>query len=148
MGRIAIPVSFVDFEIMARTVFAEAGGEVYLGKIGVGWCIRTRAETDLGHDGKPDWWGEGIGGVCQKPAQFSCWLRDSPVYGPMVSAGTEKLAESLKACFAVLTGEIPDPTGGATHYLNPRKLVGKMPAWVQGRAPTAVLGNHDFYRLI
>lgn len=148
MGRIALPVSFVDVEIMVRTVFGEAGGEAYLGKIAVAWCIRNRAELDLGNDGKPDWWGEGIGGVCQKPMQFSCWNVGDPVYPKLVSAGAEKLADCLKACFAVLTGEIPDPTGGATHYLNPVTLKGKLPKWALPSKVIARIGAHQFYRLL
>jgi len=46
-----------------------------------------------------------------------------------------------------LTGALPDPTGGATHYLNrdlQASLGRHMPSWASGD-PKAVIGQHTFY---
>jgi spore germination cell wall hydrolase CwlJ-like protein len=45
---------------------------------------------------------------------------------------------------SVVKGSIPDPTYGATHYLNPT-IVKTMPKWALGRSPICAIGNHHFY---
>lgn len=145
MSRIALPCSFDDLDLMTRTVYGEARGEIPAGQVAVAWCIRNRAEIDLGNDGRPDWWGEGIGGVCLKPFQFSCWLPNDPMFPKIKVARTSQLAECLKACYAVLAGEAPDPTGGATHYYADTIPT---PKWAIGKTPAAVIGAHRFFRLI
>jgi len=145
VSRIALPCSFDDLDVMARTVYGEARGEIPAGQVAVAWCIRNRAEIDLGHDGKPDWWGEGIGGVCLKPYQFSCWLPDDPMFPKIKAARAVQLAGCLQACFSVLVGEAPDPTGGATHYYADRIPT---PKWAVAKTPVAVIGAHRFFRLI
>jgi N-acetylmuramoyl-L-alanine amidase len=70
-----MPKPFIDpdsADTMGRTIWGEARGESRSGKIAIGWVIRNRAEIDLLNDGAPDWWGEGIIGVCKRPGQFSC----------------------------------------------------------------------------
>lgn len=137
------PLSFYDLEIMARTLYGEVRGEPWAGKIAVAWVIRNRAEADLGRDNRPDWWGEGIAGVCLKPMQFSCWnaARDRKRLETAVSL---KLADCLRAAFAVLTDEEPDPTSSATHYY--ANYIAE-PKWAHGKQPTAVIGVHRFYKL-
>lgn len=52
-----------DRDILARTLWGEAWGESLAGQIAVAWTIRNRVK-----DGKDkSFWGEGYGGVCQKP---------------------------------------------------------------------------------
>lgn len=145
MTRVTIPATFADLEIMARTVYGEARGEIPAGQIAVAWCIRNRAEIDLGNDGKPDWWGEGISGVCLKPYQFSCWLPNDPMSPKIKAAKTAQLAACLQACFAVLVGEAPDPTNGATHYYAASI---DAPKWAAGKTPVAAIGAHRFFRLL
>ena len=45
-------------------------------------------------------------------------------------------------------GQVPDPTGGATHFLNPtivrERRGGSLPSWAQGEGQP--IGNHTFYR--
>lgn len=60
-------------DIAIRTLYGEVRGEKREGRIAVAWVIRNRVTIDLGNDGKPDWWGEGVIGVCCKAGQFSCW---------------------------------------------------------------------------
>lgn len=46
-----------------------------------------------------------------------------------------------------VAGDIPDPTGGATHFLNPaivkQRRGGTLPNWAQ--QPIAEIGGHTFY---
>ena len=48
---------------------------------------------------------------------------------------------------AVLTGEMPDPTAGATHFLNPtivrQRRGGSLPSWARGEGQP--IGRHTFY---
>jgi hypothetical protein len=48
---------------------------------------------------------------------------------------------------AVLDGDIPDPTSGATHFLNEtivrQRRGGSLPRWAQGEG--LVIGQHTFY---
>ncbi|NSX07100.1 cell wall hydrolase [Pseudomonas lini] len=44
----------------------------------------------------------------------------------------------------VMTGKVPDPTGGATHYY--ATTLPKAPAWTVGAKQTFRLGHHVFFR--
>lgn len=141
--RLTAYIDATDLDIMARTIYGEARGESQIGRIAVGWVIRNRAEMDLGNDGLPDWWGEGIKGVCQRPWQFSCWNQNDPNRAKLLTV-THKDA-AFKACLTaardVLLGSMADPTGGATHY----HTASVAPPWAKGLKHTTV-GRHRFYK--
>lgn len=132
-----------SLDVMARTIWGEARGESHQGRIAVGWVIRNRAEMDLHNDGMPDWWGEGIVGVCKRPGQFSCWNKSDVNRAKLLSVTPKDVAFSgcLKAARAVLTGEASDPTKGATHY----HTAAVSPPWAKG-LKYATIGNHRFYK--
>lgn len=143
-----IPVSAQDKDIAARTLLGEAGGESREGRIAVLWVIRNRAEADLGNDGKPDWWGEGIAGVCQKKNargvhQFSCWNAHDPNARRIanVTIANRAFRECLQLVDEVFADRIPDPTKGSTHY----HTTAVRPAWSKGVKPAVRIGNHLFY---
>ncbi len=73
------------------TLYGESRSEPLDGQLAVASVIRNRVRADLGHDGKPDWWGEGFRQVCLQRKQFTCWNED----GSANSAKTHALAESL-----------------------------------------------------
>lgn len=142
-----------DLYLVACTLYGEARGEPEEGQIAVAWVIRNRAED-------PGWWtvytgpsnADGrithVGGACVKPYQFSCWLPDDPNYKTVqnlnpISPDCIKLREIGRR---VMAGEIEDPTGGATHYINPAVLA-KLPAWAEKNTPTKTIGNHHFYKI-
>ena len=132
-----------DRDIFARTLWGEVRGESHAGKIAVAWVIRNRMEIDLGNDGKPDWWGEGIAGVCKKQGQFSCWNKGD-VNLPKLRAVT--IADpAFRECMAVvdevLAGRVPDPTKGSTHY----HTTAVRPSWIKGVKPVVKIGAHLFY---
>ena len=145
-----------DEAILGLTLFGEARGEPIEGLIAVGCVIRNRVLTDIGHDRKPDWWGEGYRGVCLKRDQFSCW---SPKGGEAnfnaVVAATQLLLAHepapplLEQCswvaLGISRGALLDTVKGADHYhavqLRPR------PPWAQSFVPIVQVRNHLFYRL-
>lgn len=127
-----------DIDIMARTVWGESRGESLAGKIAVAWVIKNRADN-------PGWWGDSIAGVCRQPWQFSCWNANDPNRAKLigVTPQDEMFRECLMVVAGVLSRNFPDPTFGANHY----HAKGVSPAWAHGRAPTARIHNHVFYRL-
>lgn len=147
MDELLVPanIRLEDLTVMGRTVFGEAGGESRMGKVAVAWAIKNRVQLDINNDGKPDWWGEGIQGVCLKPMQFSCWNEGDPVHKRMMAARTFELRDCLLAAYGVLIGEEPDPTGGATHYF--AEYI-PTPKWARGKEQlmTVQIGVHKFYK--
>ena len=143
---------------MALTMWGAARNEGNAGLVAVGWTIRNRAEADLWGDGKPDWWGEGIAGVCLRPWQFSCWNDNDPgsaqmramLTGGSTDSGSlnaKGLADAkLQQCVAiaggVLDGRIGDPTKGVTHYYADYIAT---PKWAKGKDPGVIIGRHRFF---
>ncbi|HEY8343328.1 MAG TPA: cell wall hydrolase [Calditerricola sp.] len=138
------PATEADRHVATLTLIGEARGEPDEGKIAVAWVIRNRAEMDLGNDGKPDWWGDTIYDVCLKPWQFSCWNEGDPNRKVLDTTSTsDPIYRACRAIVdAVLAGEYPDPTHGATHYCT----LTLTPAWAKGRVPVAIIGRHKFFR--
>lgn len=132
-----------DIEILARTLYGEARGEPWEGKIAVAWVVRNRVETDIHSDGKPDWWGEGYEAVCLKPAQFTCWSDHNRAALESVTPDDPVFRDCLAASAAVMSGLVPDPTAGATHYCNPALAD---PDWAKAATKTARIGGHVFYK--
>ena len=129
-----------DMEILARTIEAEAAGEGYKGKLGVGATIANRAAAGR--------YGDDVKGVILKEGQFSPW--NSYTGYAKGEQGKDMLnlkpsKESYKAAAAILSGDYKDPTGGATHYVN--QNVSK-PDWLdemKGRkVGTTKIGRHLF----
>ncbi|WP_268797501.1 cell wall hydrolase [Pseudomonas huanghezhanensis] len=142
-----MPVTEKDRDVLARTLWGEARGEGLAGMVAVAWSIRNRVDIDLHTDGKPDWWGEGYIGVCQKPWQFSCWNRNDPNFPFLSGAKAIPKAEFAMCQLAaqqVIDGVKPDSTGGATHYY--ATTMPKPPKWVVGAKQTLRLGHHIFFK--
>lgn len=122
-----------DLDILARTIYGEARGEDWEGKIAVGHVVLNRAirrDTSAAHE-------------AQRPWQFSCWNHNDPNRAKLLAVTEADAAfrECLRAAEAVLTGAEPDPTEGATHYHTPAVS----PFWSRGKEPCAVIGGHLFF---
>jgi spore germination cell wall hydrolase CwlJ-like protein len=129
-----------DMEILARTIEAEAAGEGYKGKLGVGATIANRAAS-----GK---YGDDVKGVILKKGHFSPW--NSYTGHAKGEQGKDMLnlkpsKESYKAAAAILSGDYTDPTGGATHYVNQNVSKPKWLGEMKGRkVGTTKIGRHLF----
>lgn len=144
-----------DDAILGLTLYGEARGEPIEGIIAVGCVIRNRVLTDIGKDGKPDWWGEGFTGVCLAKSQFSVWNPgDDPNHQTVIKvAAALKAHEPMSAAFeqcawvalGISRGAILDTVKGANHYhhvaMKPR------PKWAQAYAPVKQIAAHVFYVL-
>lgn len=122
---------------LAKTAWGEARNQGFLGMVAVAWVAKNRAA-------RGGWWGESITSVCLKPFQFSCWNSDDPNRDKLdhVTLDTPEYLRATGIAALVLTGDIPDPTGGATHYHT--KAI--YPEWAHKLAKTAEIGDHIFYK--
>lgn len=158
MTREQIRAAVTDEIVLTCTLLGEAAGEPIEGQIAVACVIRNRVTADLGHDQKPDWWGEGYRGVCLKSWQFSCWWETSSnsdrVYALAQQLidrqfiGATGMVPQLRwIAQGVIGGVILDRVKGADHYLTTALLKSShAPAWSKA-APLTVVGAHTFFRL-
>lgn len=131
-------VSPTDRDLMVRTVLGEADDQSPQGQAAVAHVIMNRV-----NDGS---FGRTPSDVVLAKGQFEPWAtrarqllaidRKSPAYD-----------QASTIVDGVLSGDIPDPTGGATHFLNPdivrARRKGSLPDWAQGAS--VKIGDHAFY---
>lgn len=126
---------------MAATLWGEARGEPYEGKLAVAWVIINRTK-------QPGWWGSDVVSVCTARWQFSCWWDVQKEKVRWVDERNDKFRECLAVAKEVLANRTEDPTGGADHYYAPAGMPGgAQPKWAVGHTPTTRIGGHVFYRL-
>lgn len=156
MRREEIRAVLTDRVALICTLSGEAAGEPIQGQIAVGCAIRNRVAADLGHDQKPDWWGEGYRGVCLALNQFSCWWENTPNSDRLYELAALLMARQIVdprvtqlawVAEGIIGGALLDLTGGADHYCTTALLKKQPPAWSRGAAQTAVIGGHTFFRL-
>lgn len=126
-----------DLDIMARTIFGEARGEDFDGKLAVAHVILNRVKKRHRKEVT-------IAGVCTEPYQFSCWLPDDPNRLKMetISVNQPVFRDCLMAALkAIAQGDDEDMTLGSTHY----HTTVISPAWAEGKDPVVTIGNHAFY---
>lgn len=136
--------NFSDVEIIARTLFGEARGEVE--KVGV-IALEAIASVIWNRWVKnPKQFGESPREVCLKPYQFSCWNTNDPNLKLLLQLKINHDAYSL--CYMIseefMAGRGCDVTNGSDHY-HSRWI--QPPNWAVGRMPVMEIGNHYFYRL-
>ena len=90
-------------------------------------------------------WGNTLEEVVFAPKQFSGvgtkeWNKADK--GDMTAEEFSKYKRLYSIASGAIRGTIPDPTGGANHYFNP-KLV--KPSWSKGMKNTYTSDAHDFY---
>lgn len=140
-----------DDILLAMLVWGEARSADATARAGVAWAAKNRC---LKHD-KP------IRQVILEPWQFSCFLdppdgeRDKLLNAPAVD-GQEVWDECGAIAQGVISGSIPDPTGGATHYVVAHlwatdDAFRRIPRWFSAQCikagittETARLGPHVF----
>jgi len=119
------------------TVVQEASGEPFEGQLAVAYAILNR--------------GGSVTDTIFRSYQFSSWNTDSPTRMNLDIISNSALMECYKASVAAYFKLIPDPSKGATHYLNEevtRKMRGgTLPSWFDESKVTARIGRHTFLRL-
>lgn len=143
-----------DVLVGALTIYGEARGSTQQDRVAVAHTILNRMRARR-------WWGTGVSpfenhtmaAVCLKPFQFSCWNAGDPNYAQLTrlreqyrKAIQDPVARAcLKALIDAADGWLPDPTGGATHYITSAlHKSGKGPVWSQGREYVEI-GAHRYF---
>ncbi|MFA5379813.1 MAG: cell wall hydrolase [Dehalococcoidia bacterium] len=133
-----------DNEIMALTIYGEARGEPYLGKVAVGSVVLNRVDLK-------GWQGKTISEVCLKPYQFSCFLKSDPNSMMLLDIAQDCAHEAtVNRVFAIcmevsdglITGTVDRITEG-THY---HSTGIKVPNWAYEMKRADKIGRHIFYR--
>lgn len=125
-------------DYLIRTLAFEASGETKVGKIAVAHVILNRKRSGR--------WGRKIADIVTSPWQFEPWMtRKNEIEG--LSRTDPRYLEAAEIADAVLAGHIPDPTAGATHFLNPvivrERRGGSLPSWADSDGQP--IGRHVFY---
>lgn len=126
-----------DVDALTRMLVGEAIGEGEEGMAAAAHVARTRAEKG--------WQGAAsLRDVVYAPRQFEAMTRDDV---RNLSPQDPRYQQARQIAEGVLSGQIPDPTGGATNFINPdlqADLGRNQPGWApqgQGRR----IGRHVFY---
>jgi len=122
-------------DYMARTLYGEARGEGARGMQAVANVIINRVKQG-------GWYGASVKDVVLKPYQFSCWNENDVNRTIILNANSAQLATARNIAERVISGELPDITGGATHY-HAKSIT---PYWASSLTKTATIGNHVFYK--
>lgn len=144
--------NLTDYQLMALTIYGEARGEKYEGKVAVGSVILERVDHR-------DWDGKNIHEVCLMPYQFSCYLPDDPNFPALKLIAADwdnkfmQSAELRECCNVVallMSGSILKTAAieesHACQYLTTALRKSKAcPAWVKKMKLVATIGNHEFY---
>lgn len=130
-----------DIDTLARTIFGEARGEPYIGKVAVANVIINRAAIGTGH---PHFGDGTIASACLVPWQFSCWNANDP-NREVILAATDSdpiYADCLDIATTACAKQLDDVTGKATFYYAKNSLT---PDWAIDKIPCASIGNHLFF---
>lgn len=135
-------MKLIDENALAvMTIWQEARGESFEGKVAVGEVIRHRMAQRVHSDGT-------IAGTVLAPLQFSGMNAKDPNRIPAFKLDTEnpQCAACQKAWDMSATTNI---TKGATFYYSPKtvKALGYPdPAWAVPEKHLVTIGSHEFYR--
>jgi len=123
---------------MIRTILGEAAQEGPQGQAAVAHVILNRAAAGS--------YGKTPADVVLAPNQFEPWTTRSKEL-LAIKPTSRAYQETSDILDMVNSGDIPDPTGGATHFLNPdivrQRRGGSLPSWAG--QPLVSIGGHTFY---
>jgi len=127
-----------DRDYLIRTIAFEAAHEPALGKAAVAHVILNRIKSGE--------WGRTIKEIVTQPWQFEPWMTRRNEIEQLVPDDL-RYKKAARIADAVLEGDVPDPTAGATHFLNAtivrQRRGGSLPSWARSEGP--VIGRHTFY---
>ena len=127
-----------DRDYLIRTIAFEAPKESDEGKAAVAYVILNRTKSGR--------WGGNIKDVVTHPWQFEPWMTRRKEMENL-SLDDPRYRNAAQIADAVLRGEMPDPTAGATHFLNPtvvrQRRGGSLPSWAHREGQP--IGRHTFY---
>lgn len=141
-----------DATALARTAYGEARSQGAAGMQAVINSVMNRRAISA-RTVTPDWWGETVYEICtkfverngQRYYQYAAWDPRGPNLPVMMAATPDEpaYATALELALRAVRGELPDVTGGATHYY--ANYIAP-PEWTEGATQTAQFGRHLFFR--
>lgn len=114
-----------EVELLARTIYAEARGEPYIGKVAVGAVVINRTNSSE--------FPKTITSVIYQPWAFTA------VHDGQINLTPNN--EAYRAAEDALSGW--DPSGGALYYYNPKDITS---TWILSRPVITNIGKHVFAR--
>jgi spore germination cell wall hydrolase CwlJ-like protein len=130
-----------DRDMLVRMTAMEAGGEGQRGQEAVAHVMLNRAALGKYGAGSE----KSITGVVTAPGQFEPWnTRRKEMMA--LTPDSPRYKAAAAAVDRVLSGESPDLTNGATHFLNVGTMQarGGVPDWARNMSNKQVIGNHTF----
>lgn len=124
-------------DLVIRTMLGEAANQGEVGQAAVANVIRNRQLVGR--------WGPSATDVVLAPNQFTPW-NDRARELMRIPVGSSAYQAAGSLADRVYSGDIPDITGGATHFLNPQTVMqerGRLPPFANG--PALRIGAHVFY---
>lgn len=129
-------------QCLAENLYHEARGEGISGMVAVAWVVKNRVQSAAYPDtycgvvtqAKRDRNGAPIKGLCQ----FS-WYCDGKADAVQ---DDQAFLKALDISELVMSGEIEDPTNGATMFHSK----GSSPYWIDAFDHTVTIKSHKFYR--
>ncbi|NLY54970.1 MAG: LysM peptidoglycan-binding domain-containing protein [Firmicutes bacterium] len=118
-----------EFDLLARLVTAEAGGEPYIGQVAVAATVLNRVKDPR--------YPNTVTGVIYQVTNGI--YQYEPVKNGYINMPAT--ASAKKAVEEALAGN--DPSKGANGFYNPQTAVG---SWVRSQPVTVVIGNHVFFK--
>jgi N-acetylmuramoyl-L-alanine amidase len=122
-NRGSIPISRSDYDLMARLVTAEAGGEPYEGQVAVAAVVLNRVKSPLFPNTIPE--------VIYQQYQFEP-VQNGAINNPASDSAFKAVTDAVNGW---------DPSYGALFFYNPAKV---SQSWMAARTTTVVIGNHVF----
>lgn len=125
-------------DLLIRTVIGEAAGQPLPGQAAVAHVALNRLNSGR--------WGDNMQKVLFAPKQFEPWdTRRGELMA--IDPNSPKYQSVAGVVDQVLGGQMADPTGGATHFLNEnivrQRRGGSLPNWASGQGQR--IGDHTFY---
>ncbi len=122
-----------DDTLAALTIYLEARGESFAGKLAVAAVIRNRMNYKYHSDGT-------VKGTVLRPKQFEPWIGRHPK-DVKFDPTNRKMQESLLAWNLVQDGR--NIVDGAVLFYNPHLV--RTPRWAQVNRKVATIGGHEFF---
>lgn len=92
-------------------------------------------------------WGDTASQVVRAQNQFEPWNPGSGNNPRRFDPASPEYQRAATIVQGIYSGELPDPTGGATHFMAPslQSALGRStPSWARG-TPLATIGGHQFF---
>lgn len=131
-------ISDQDRDLAIRTMIGEAADQPDSGQAGVAHVILNRLNAKK--------FGNSVRDIVLAPKQFEPWQTRADEL-KKIDVNSRSYRRAADIFDGVASGDMLDPTGGATHFLQPEivkaRRGGTLPAWAQGDGVR--IGDHVFY---